>query len=218
VLSAVQVMTSERIAENTVRAQYNGYKILPNVAEDSKTPTYAALKLSINNHRWIGVPFYLRSGKNLAQKATEIVIQFKKTPQRMFSHPLFDHINSNHLAICLQPHEGFHQRFEVKVPDSPNQMHSVDMAFHYEDEFGDCSIPDAYEHLLLNAMEGDATLFTRNDGIEVSWRIIDPIIKAWKDHTAPLMASYEPGSWGPKEGDELLAAAGHRWVYGCKEH
>ena len=218
VLSAIRPMSTAEIAANTVRAQYHGYRDAPKVAPNSQTPTYAALLLNIDNWRWKGVPFYLRSGKALAQKATEIIIQFKQPPHMMFELPPEQSFRSNFLALCIQPHEGIHQRFEVKVPDTTAGMLSVDMSFHYDEAFGPDAIPEAYERLLLNALEGDATLFTRSDGIEAAWKTIDAILQAWDTDAAPPLAGYEAGGWGPQLADELLARDGREWRYSCAEH
>jgi glucose-6-phosphate 1-dehydrogenase len=217
-LSAIRPMTPDEIAAHTVRAQYKGYRDAPGVAPDSQIPTYAALQLYIDNWRWQDVPFYLRSGKALAQKATEILIQFKRPPHMMFDLPPEQGLRSNYLALCIQPHEGIHQRFEAKVPDTAAEMRSVNMDFHYDEAFGECAIPEAYERLLLNALEGDATLFTRSDGIEAAWRTIDPILQAWETETTPPLATYKPGSWGPVEADTLLGRNGRQWRYSCAEH
>ncbi len=217
VLSAIRPMNPDEIASHTVRAQYDGYREAPGVAPNSQIPTYAALQLHIDNWRWQGVPFYLRSGKALAHKATEILIQFKRPPHMMFDLPPNRELRSNYLALCLQPHEGIHQRFEAKVPDTTAEMRSVNMDFHYDEAFGENAIPEAYERLLLNALEGDATLFTRSDGIEAAWRTIDPILQVWETAVTPL-ANYEPGSWGPKEADEMLKKNGRKWRYSCAPH
>lgn len=218
VLSAVRPMSSSEIAANTVRAQYQGYLDTANVAPNSQTPTFAALQLFVDNWRWQGVPFYLRSGKALAQKATEIIIQFKRPPIMMFDLPPGQDLRSNYLALCIQPHEGVHQRFEVKVPDTNSEMRSVDMTFHYDEAFGKGAIPEAYERLLLNALEGDATLFTRSDGIEAAWKTIDAILQVWDVDGVPPLTSYAPGSWGPQLAEELLARDGRKWRYSCAEH
>jgi len=217
-LSAIRPMTAEEIASHTIRGQYLGYRDAAEVSRESKTPTYAAMQLNIDNWRWKGVPLYLRSGKALAEKATEIIIRFKRPPHMMFPIPSEQKIRSNFLALCIQPHEGIHQRFEAKVPDTTAEMRSVEMNFHYHDAFGAVAIPEAYERLLLNALEGDATLFTRSDGIEAAWQTIDPIIQAWESHTAPPLSTYEPGSWGPTAADELLARSGRIWHHSCREH
>lgn len=199
----------------TVRAQYDGYLEAEGVAPDSQTPTYAALKLHVDNWRWQGVPFYMRSGKALASKNTEIVIVFKKPPHIMFDAIHDADFTSNTLSICIQPDEGIHLQFEAKVPDATH-TDSVEMEFHYRSSFKGNSLPDAYERLLLDAIRGDASLFTRHDGIETSWRLVDPIIQCWEnDPAAPPMAAYKPDSWGPAEADALLERDGRRWRYGC---
>ena len=217
-LSAIRPMTSEEMATHTIRGQYLGYRDAADVRPESQTPTYAALQLYIDNWRWRGVPFYLRSGKALAEKATEIIIQFKRPPHMMFTIPPEQKIKSNFLALCIQPHEGIHQRFEAKLPDTTAEMRSVDMNFHYHEAFGAVAIPEAYERLLLNALEGDATLFTRSDGIEAAWQTIDPIMQAWESGAAPPLSTYEPGSWGPAAAEELLARGGRFWRHSCREH
>ena len=214
-MKAVRPLTPSEIAAQTARAQYEGYSATNGVSSNSQTPTYAALELYIDNWRWQGVPFYLRSGKALAQKTSEIIIQFKRPPHMMFPFPLEQSLRSNYLALCIQPHEGFHQRFEVKIPGREVRTRPVDMDFHYVEAFQADSIPEAYETLLLNALEGDATLFTRSDGIEAAWRVIDPILQVWQMDIAPSMATYPPGSWGPKAADELLEKNGRFWRHGC---
>jgi glucose-6-phosphate 1-dehydrogenase len=217
-MKAVRPLTPAEISAQTVRAQYDGYCAAEGVDSASQTPTFAALELYIDNWRWQGIPFYLRSGKALAQKASEIIIQFKRPPHMMFPISLDQPLRSNYLALCIQPHEGFHQRFEVKVPGREIKMRPVDMDFHYAKAFQPESVPEAYETLLLNALDGDATLFTRSDGIEAAWRVIDPILQAWQTDAAPALANYVPGSWGPKAADELLACNGRKWRYSCADH
>ncbi len=200
---------------DTVRAQYAGYCEAEGVAPESQTPTYAALKLYIDNWRWQGVPFYLRSGKALARKTTEIIIEFKKPPHLMFRDIHEDDFFPNILSICIQPDEGIHLQFEAKVPDS-SQTQSVDMEFHYRSSFKGNSLPDAYERLLLDAIRGDASLFTRSDSIEAAWRLMDPIIYGWETEAdAPPMVVYDPGNWGPAEGESLLTRDGRVWRLGC---
>lgn len=215
VFSAIRRIAPDEAGKFSVRGQYTGYRGAPGVAPDSETATYAALKLYIDNWRWQGVPFYLRSGKALAAKASEIVVQFRHPPHVMFPLPAGREIEQNILAMCLQPDEGMHQRFEVKVPDTLSQTRSVNMEFHYRDVFGPNAIPEAYERLLLDALQGDASLFTRSDGIENSWRVIEPFIQGWAGPQAPELAFYAPGSWGPAAADAFLAAGGQRWLRGC---
>jgi len=201
--------------EDTVRAQYEGYRAADGVAGDSTTPTYAALKVFIDNWRWRGVPFYLRSGKALKRKTSEIIIEFQRPPHLMFDFDAENEIQPNFISLCIQPDEGIHLRFEAKVPDSDQEMRSVDMDFHYRSSFRESVLPEAYERLLLEALSGNASLFTRSDGIEAAWRVIDPVIEGWNEtHISPLV-SYSKGSWGPDEANQLLARMGHVWRLGC---
>ncbi len=209
VLSGIQPMTPEQVASNTVRAQYKGYRDEPEVKPNSTTPTYAALRLFINNWRWKGVPFYLRSGKRLAEKQSQIIIQFKEPPLAMFP---MQTMKPNILVLYLQPDEGVHIRFEAKAPDTVAETRSVDMEFHYAEAFGQTAIPESYERLLLDALQGDAALFTRADEVETAWSLIDPILQAWETHNIPPLAAYKPGSWGPSEAQDLLARDGRRWL------
>jgi glucose-6-phosphate 1-dehydrogenase len=209
VLSAVQPMTPEQVSANTVRGQYKGYRSEEQVNPNSTTPTYAALRLYINNWRWKGVPFYLRSGKNLAEKQSQIIIQFKEPPLAMFP---MQTMKPNMLVLYLQPDEGLHVRFEAKAPDTVSETRSVDMEFHYAEAFGQTAIPESYERLLLDAIQGDASLFTRADEVETAWSLIDPILQTWETHQTPPLAGYKPGSWGPTEAYDLLARDGRRWL------
>ncbi|MCZ2127391.1 MAG: glucose-6-phosphate dehydrogenase [Anaerolineales bacterium] len=209
VLSAIRPMSPEQVAVHTVRGQYKDYRKEEGIAANSTTPTYAAVRFYIDNWRWEGVPFYLRSGKNLAEKQTQIIIQFKEPPTTMFP---MQTIRPNMLVLYLQPDEGVHLRFEAKAPDTVNETRSVDMEFHYDDAFGKSSIPEAYERLLLDALQGDASLFTRADEVETAWSLIDPILQTWDAHQTPPLASYKPGSWGPPESYDLLARDGRRWL------
>lgn len=217
-LGSIRPIAPEDVPAHTVRAQYEGYRDAPGVDPRSQTATYAAVRLYIDNWRWQGVPFYLRSGKALARKATEILVEFRRPPHLLFPLPAGANIESNALSLCLQPDEGVHFKFQVKVPDTVARMRPVDMEFHYDDAFGPNPVPDAYERLLSDALAGDKTLFTRSDGIENAWRFIDPILQAWSGPSAPPLASYERGSWGPKEADELLQQNGDRWLLGCGMH
>lgn len=208
VLSAIRPIT----LSDTVRAQYNGYRASDGVAPNSNTPTYAALKLNVDNWRWKGVPFYIRSGKALARKTSEIIIEFQKPPHLMFGLPESVEFTPNILSLGIQPDEGIHLKFQAKVPDSDREMRSVDMNFHYSESFKGSLFPDAYERLLLDALKGDASLFARADAIEAAWRLMDPIIKGWETSPeAPSLAAYAPGSWGPLKADLLLARDGNVW-------
>ena len=211
VLSAIQPMKQEEVPPRTVRAQYKGYREEEGVDPNSTTPTYAAVRLQIDNWRWQGVPFYLRSGKCLKEKLSQITIEFKEPPHLLFPKAK-EHLTPNMLVLYLQPDEGMHLRFEAKVPDTGSQMRSVDMEFHYADSFGKTAIPEAYERLLLDVLTGDASLFTRADEVETAWGLIDPIIHGWETPSGnQSFAFYDPGSWGPREADELLAKEGRKW-------
>jgi glucose-6-phosphate 1-dehydrogenase len=213
---SVKVLQSIRQIDplDTVRAQYLGYCDLEDVAPASQTPTYAALKLYIDNWRWKGVPFYLRSGKALDRKASEIAIVFQRPPHLMFNLPDELDFTPNILSICIQPDEGIHLRFEAKQPGSDEQMRSVEMDFHYRESFGD-GLPEAYEKLLQEALEGDASLFIRSDAIEASWKLIDPVLSAWENGHFPELSTYAPGTSGPPEADELLGKDSRGWVLNC---
>jgi glucose-6-phosphate 1-dehydrogenase len=215
VLSAIRPI--DDVARETVRGQYRGYREVDGVAPDSQTATYAALRLYIDNWRWQDVPFYLRSGKALAKKTSEVIVQFRRPPHVMFPLASGQQITPNILSLGIQPDEGAHIRFEAKVPDTVAGMRSVNMNFHYADAFGPSSIPDAYERLLLDALSGDAALFIRGDAIELGWRFIDPILEGLA-HTGAPPAIYERGSWGPVQADALLARSGHAWLYDVGGH
>jgi glucose-6-phosphate 1-dehydrogenase len=204
---------------DTVRAQYEGYRDAPGVASNSTTPTYAALKLYIDNWRWKGVPFYLRSGKAMAEKASTIFIQFQAPPDVMFHLGKNECFTPNVLVFRIQPNEGISLRFETKVPDTENESRSVNMSFEYPDAFNDQPLPDAYERLLLDALKGDATLFARSDAIETAWRILDPVQAGWTaTKEAPPLGTYARGSWGPPEARQLLARQGHQWRLRCDDY
>ena len=202
---------------DTVRGQYEGYCSLEGVAQGSQTPTFVALKLYIDNWRWKGIPFYLRSGKALAQKNSEIIIEFQRPPHLMFSLPDESQFLPNILSLCIQPDEGIHLGFEAKLPNSSQAMRAVDMDFHYRTAFNNVALPEAYERLLLDALDGDASLFTRSDSIESSWRLVDPVIQGWEKEGVPELLSYPQGSWGPAEADALMARDGRRWRLGCQD-
>ena len=211
VLSSIRPMKPDEVLQNTVRAQYKGYLEEEGVDPASTTPTYAAVRLQIDNWRWQGVPFYLRSGKKLKEKLSQITIEFKEPPHLLFPNTK-ERITPNMLVLYLQPDEGVHWRFEAKVPDTVAQLRSVDMEFHYEDSFGKSAIPESYERLLLDTLTGDASLFTRADEVETAWGLIDPIITTWDSSSKDQpLAVYEPGSWGPTEADQLLARDDRKW-------
>ena len=195
---------------DTVRAQYEGYCSLAGVKEGSVTPTFAALKLFIDNWRWQDVPFYLRSGKAMARKTSEIIIEFQQPPHLLFHLPPGSNFSPNILSLFIQPDEGIHLRFEVKKPDSEQDMHSVLMDFHYRDSFSN-PLPDAYERLLLDALAGDPSLFTRSDAIEYAWKMMDPVLLGWDHDPFQTLETYTAGSWGPAAADDLLERDGRQW-------
>ena len=215
VLAAIRNIPEENMASETLRAQYDGYRNAERVATDSETPTYAIMRLWIDNWRWQGVPFYLRSGKALRAKKSEIIIQFRCPPHVMFPLECGKTMSPNRLAFAIQPDEGIHIRFEAKVPDTLSETQSVNMNFHYDDAFGKRSIPDAYERLLLDALHGDAMLYTRSDGIEKSWEIVDQVIQGWQGTHAPKLVFYTPGTWGPREADLFMRRDHRVWHERC---
>ena len=198
--------------DDTVRAQYEGYRDVKAVRYRSQAPTFAAMKLYIDNWRWQGVPFYLRSGKALAERTTEIKIEFKRPPHSSFNPDDPDHVPPNVLTLGIQPDEGLHLSFQAKVPDS-REMRPVEMDFHYHESF-DGDLPEAYERLLLDVITGDASLFAREDEIACAWALFDPLLEAWSHRGAPRNRTYARGTWGPLEAELLPAKSGHHWWTG----
>lgn len=187
-----------------------GYRQEEDVASDSTTPTFAALELRIDNWRWAGVPFYLRTGKRLERKLTEVAVHFRPTPHTMF--PGQGEEQRNVLTFRLQPEEGIVQRFAAKRPGPALQLESVEMDFEYASAFGIEQPPRAYAWLLLDAMQGDQTLFARSDWIRQSWAVVDPILEYWEDSPREDLPNYQAGSWGPEAAAELLARDGREWT------
>ena len=215
VLEAVRRWSPEEFAKNAVAAQYDGYLEERGVAEGSRTPTYAAMRLFIDNWRWQGVPFYLRSGKAMAGKRSEIAIRFKAPPLTLFAHPDGHEHAPNVLSMCVGPDEGFHLRFSSKVPDEGMLIEPEHMEFHYRTSFAGREIPEAYQRLLEDALAGDASLFIRGDQIAQAWSIVDPLLKCWADPASPKLEGYAAGSWGPAAADALLARDGFAWDSLC---
>ncbi len=205
--------------EDVVRGQYGpgwlagakvpGYREETAVDPESETETFVAARFVIDDWRWSGVPVYVRTGKRLPKRATEIAIQFREVPHRLFASA-GNEPDPNLLAIRIQPDEGIMLRFGAKIPGLGLDVRSVTMDFQYGSAFSVDS-PDAYETLILDALQGDASLFTRADEVEHAWAIVDPIIASWADEDAPTFPNYEAGTWGPPEADELLAREGHKW-------
>jgi glucose-6-phosphate 1-dehydrogenase len=218
VLRAIDTPQTDEIDRMAVRAQYSagsigsedvpGYLQESGVPPDSSTETFAALRLEVDNWRWAGVPFYLRTGKRLARKVTEIAITLKEIPHSAFAQEGSVGVRPNRLVLTLQPNEGVSLSLGAKIPGTRMSIRPVNMAFLYGTSFMSQS-PEAYERLILDAMRGEATLFTRDDEVEQQWRICDPIVEAWTSSGGPL-PHYEAGSQGPVEADSLLFD-GHSW-------
>jgi glucose-6-phosphate 1-dehydrogenase len=195
--------------DDIVLGQYTGYRDELGVSPSSHTPTYAALRLHIDNWRWQGVPFYVRAGKGLSVKETEITLQFKNVPHRLFPDMT---PSPNHLSLRIQPGEGIRLQFETKIPGAGMRTQPVDMTFDYSDRFGESALLDAYERLLLDALQGDASLFIRDDEIESCWQLLDPLLRP--DVRIP-MNEYPRGSWGPGEADRLFGDSKRVWLRRC---
>ena len=187
-----------------------GYKGEKGVAPNSMTETYVALKLFIENWRWADVPFYIRTGKALPKRSTEVTIQFKHVPHQLYKPSETTGLVPNRLTIRIQPDEGMSLKFAAKVPGAARNLCDVDMNFSYTSAFG-IESPDAYERLIADCMTGDSTLFIRRDEVETSWRIIDSITNVWKNMPASTVYPYRAGTWGPPEADELIERDGRQW-------
>ncbi|HNP73658.1 MAG TPA: glucose-6-phosphate dehydrogenase [Kouleothrix sp.] len=220
VLRAIRAVAPEQVEQFTVRGQYGagsiggepvpGYRQEEGVAPESGTETYVALQFFVDNWRWAGVPFLLRTGKRLPKRVSEIAIQFRSAPLMLFEGGPLSDIEPNVLAMQVQPDEGITLRFDSKVPGQANQIRPVTMDFRYNAAFG-VESPEAYERLLLDAMLGDSTLFTRSDEVEASWSLITPIHQGWANAAPPAFPNYEAGTWGPKEADRLLGKEWRAW-------
>jgi glucose-6-phosphate 1-dehydrogenase len=220
VLRAIRPIPPDRVERYAVRGQYGAgaidgqpvpaYRAEPNVAPDSRTETFAALKLYVDNWRWQDVPFYLRTGKRMPQRTSEVIIQLRPAPHQSFPSQAIGEWQPNRLIINIQPAEGILLRFQAKQPGLNLHLGPEDMRFTYKEAF-ESESPDAYETLLLDVMQGDATLFMRADAVEAAWTIVDPILKHWAS-TAPSFPNYAAGTWGPESADALLAADGRHWI------
>jgi glucose-6-phosphate 1-dehydrogenase len=220
VLRSIRPMKPEDVIKKTVRGQYIsgrvdgkevlGYKDEVGVSKSSNTETFAAIEFRIENWRWAGVPFYVRTGKRLARNVTEVAIHLKRPPLALFSRNGSSQIEPNIILLRIQPDEGISVKFEAKRPGPETRTSTVQMDFHYQSAF-EVQVPAAYQTLLLDAMRGDGTLFTRHDEVEAEWKLITPIEEVWADKRMPEMQTYEAGSSGPKCADELLARNGHQW-------
>jgi glucose-6-phosphate 1-dehydrogenase len=214
VLRAITPFTPAEVAANTERGQYRGYRGEPGVAPDSQTATFAAVKLAVDNWRWQGVPFYLRSGKAMSCRTTQIVIQFRSPPLMVFNHGSTNICQANQLVIQIQPAEGIQLHFQTKVPDAGMKLRMTDLDFSFSREFKGV-MPEAYERLLLDVFQGDASLFARADEVELAWGIIDPIAAAWRETSRPQLETYEPGLWGPSNSAQWMYEQGRQWFDAC---
>src|SRR5215469_13867744 len=220
VLHSLQPLNSEDVLQNSVRGQYGDgvigeervpkYRAEPGVSPESRTETFVALKLNIDNWRWAGVPFYLRTGKRMAQRHTEIAIQFRRMPFELFRNAPFHKLHTNTLVIQIQPVEGISLSFGAKIPGPLLRVGSVDMDFEYTKYFG-ADAYTGYEVLLYDCMIGDATLFQRADMVEAGWSVIDPVLDVWKALPPRKFPNYASGTWGPAESDHLLQADNRQW-------
>ncbi len=221
ILRAIQPISPEDVLTRTVRGQYGpgeisgkkvpGYREEYKVPADSGTETFVALKLYVDNWRWAHVPFYLRTGKRLPKRVTEIAIQFRQAPFMLFRQTTIHELTQNRLVLRLQPDEGISLSFGAKVPGAVMRLGSVDMDFEYEDYFG-TTPSTGYERLLYDCMLGDATLFQRADMVEAGWEVVEPILDVWKALPPRQFPNYPAGTWGPKEAEELLSRDDHHWT------
>jgi glucose-6-phosphate 1-dehydrogenase len=216
VLRSLKPLVVDGCVPPVALGQYAGYRDEENVAKDSLTPTFAAMRFDIDNWRWRHVPFFVRSGKELPERVSEIVIQFRSPPVLMFGQTELERKWPSVLVMRVQPDEGISLRFNVKTPGTSNELtpdfeiSPVDMDFSYDEVFGG-ETPPAYQTLLLDVMLGDATLFTRSDEVEVAWSVIDPILKYFEDHPPSSLPEYPKESWGPAEADKLFEQDGMGW-------
>jgi glucose-6-phosphate 1-dehydrogenase len=208
-LRSIRILKSEEVAVNAVPGQYAGFQEEPGVDAHSNTDTFVAARFFIDNWRWAGVPFYVRTGKKLAKRTTEIAIQYNSAPLSVFPADGGAPDRPNLLILRIQPEEGISLRFLSKQPGSGMHLRPVSMDFKYGASFGGRS-PSAYETLLVDALVGDATLYTRQDMVEASWRVVQPILEYFQSHKFRF-PNYEPGTWGPPQADEMLARFGHHW-------
>ncbi len=220
VLHSIRPFSTEDVRRYSVRAQYvqgrisgkevPGYLSEKGVAPDSKTETFAAVRFNIDNWRWANVPFYIRTGKNLPKRVTEIAIVFQRTPHFIFRNAPSTHVESNVLVFRIQPDEGINLKIIAKMPGQSMEMRPVNMDFRYGSTFG-FHLADAYERLLLDCMSGDPTLFDRIDSVEAAWTLIQPFLEVWHNDALSRLPQYASGSWGPAEADALLAQDNHAW-------
>jgi glucose-6-phosphate 1-dehydrogenase len=221
VLNALRRVTKDEVQDYAARGQYAegwmegekvaGYRMEKDVAPESQTETFAAVKFYIDNWRWEGVPFYVRTVKHLHEKTTVLTIQFKPAPAFAFPKEASETWRPNRLSISIAPEMDINLRFQAKRPGQAMILSPVDMTFNYKDEYKD-EEPEAYETLLYDVMEGDATLFMRADQVEAAWEVVMPILDVWKARKPMDFPNYSPGSWGPEDAEALIARDGHNWI------
>ena len=225
VLESLRPLSQDDVKSNIIRGQYSeamvkgnqvkGYRQEKGVDPASRTETYVAMKFFIDNWRWNGIPFYIRTGKFLPTKVTEIVIHFQSTPHHIFCRPHESTDGFNQLIIRIQPDEGLLLKFGMKVPGAGYQVQNVNMDFHYS-SLSEAYLPAAYERLLLDCMLGDSTLYARGDAVESAWKFVQPVLEDWKSNKNNPLYGYPAGTWGPKEADGLIEGQGLAWRYPCK--
>jgi glucose-6-phosphate 1-dehydrogenase len=214
--AAKRVIRGQYLASTIRGEKVNGYRDENNVSPGSKTETFVAMKFGIDNWRWGGVPFYIRTGKRLPTRVTEIVIHFKKTPHFLFTRELMLDIPANQLILRIQPDEGILLKFGMKLPGTGFKIKTVNMDFHYSDLGGNASLPNAYERLLLDCILGDPTLYARGDAVEACWSFLMPVLLAWQENPDITLYGYPAGTWGPIEANTLFTEPGEDWRYPCK--
>jgi len=225
VFQSLRPITGNAIRGQVIRGQYMashvrgeamaGYRSEEGVPEDSRTETFVAMKLYIDNWRWGGVPFYIRTGKRLPTKVSEIVVHFKPSPHKLFSDHEGGTVEGNRLVIRIQPDEGILLKFGMKVQGAGFKVQDANLDFHYKD-LSDSRIPGAYQRLLLDCMQGDSTLYTRGDAVEAAWRFVDPVLAAWKEDKSIPLHGYPCGSWGPEIADQMIEGKEYFWRCPCK--
>jgi glucose-6-phosphate 1-dehydrogenase len=214
VLRAIRPMRPDDVVTRTLRGQYRKYRDEPDVAPESQTATFGVVQLHVDNWRWQGVPFYLRSGKAMSCRTTQIVIQFREPPHMIFPEGSNHVKDANRLVIQIQPAEGIQLHFLTKVPDVGMRMRLTDLDFNFRQTFA-TGIPDSYQRLLLDVMHGDASLFARSDEVELAWGLIDPIQAVWDRSGPPALMLYEAGAWGPPTANEWIQRQGRQWFDVC---
>ena len=225
VFQSIRHLEYDKLERNVIRGQYldshikgesmRAYRDEEGVPEQSRTETYVAVKLFIDNWRWGSVPFYIRTGKRLPTKVTEVVIHFKPSPHTLFCVGDEGYKSSNQLVIRIQPDEGILLKFGMKVQGAGYNVQNVNMDFHYKDLMN-ADIPEAYERLLLDCMQGDSTLYARGDAVEAAWKFVDPILRRWENDPDFPLHGYPCGTWGPEQADQLIEGSKQTWRYPCK--